>query len=271
MTFRDAGFLEPNDRALIAHIRGRHADSFAFIERLNHLAMSVLLVETPRMPEELYVATLYARAVTLFQGAVLMAERGMAAEARTLVRGCAETAIALGCARLDRSFLEKLDEDFDKHRIALANDLLRLPEDDRHVSAEQRADLRAMIAEVSSEYTPPHPVRIKWADAAVTASMMDLYLTVYRQTSADAAHAGLKALERHVATNASGDIAGLRFFPDVEGAGETLSAAIASLLHATEAKLHNLSNATADAELLALSREWSAFIGSSDEPKPAEA
>lgn len=267
LSFREAGFLESDEQARIAQIRQRHAPWFALIDRLNRLAMSVLLVETPRVPEELYAATLFARAVTLFQGAVLMAERGMATEARTLVRGCAETAIALGCARLDKTFFAQLDEDYDKHRIAMANDLLeRLPAGDPNISDRQREDLRATIAQISSEYTAPHPRRINWAAAAIVAAMTDLYLTVYRETSGDAAHVSLKALERHVALDARGDIDGLRFHPDIDGAAETLSAAVASLLHATEAKLRGLSNAPAEAELHALTREWNALVEAQDAP-----
>jgi Family of unknown function (DUF5677) len=249
-------------------IRQRHAPWFVFAEKLNRLAMTVMLREVPRVPEELYVSTLYARAVTMFQGAVRLAERGMAAEARTLVRGCAETAIALGCVRRDRGFFGQLDEDYDKHRIALANDLLRVPEDDPNISAAQRADLHHLIAELSAQYQPPHPQRINWADAAVAGGMTDLYRTVYRETSGDSAHVGLKALERHVQTDASGTILGLRFHPDVEGVDDTISQAIASLSHATEAKLKGLGDAATEAQLRALVREWSDLV--TDDAAPAQ-
>ncbi len=118
--FRENGFLEASESPRIATIRERHAPWFAFVEKLNCLAMTVLLREAPKVNDEVYLGTLYARSVTMFQGAVRLAERGLAAESRTLVRGCAETAIALGCVRRDKSFFDRLDEDYDKHRIALA-------------------------------------------------------------------------------------------------------------------------------------------------------
>jgi Family of unknown function (DUF5677) len=261
MPFLDSGFLESDDRSRVEHIRQRYAPWFDFIDRLNRLALSILFAETPRLRAELYVATLHARAITLFQGAVLMAERGMATEARTLVRSCAETAIAIGCSRLDPTFFAQLDEDYEKHRIALANDLLQnLPADDPNITAEQRTGLRQLIADVSREYTSPHPRRINWAAAAVAANMIDLYMTVYRDTSGDAAHVSLKALERHVQTDEHDAIVGLRFHPEIEGLADTLSAAIASLLHATEAKLRGLSNAAAEDQLRALAREWNTLV-----------
>jgi hypothetical protein len=264
MSFAQFGFLQADEASRIAHVRQRYAAWFAFIDKLNRLAMSVMSREAPRVPEELFAATLYARAVTMFQGAVLLAERGMGAEARTLVRGCAETAIALGCVRNDSTFICRLGEDHDKYRIAAANDLLRqLPETDPNISAEQRAALRRVIAEMSSQYQAPHPLRINWADAAIAANMTDLYLTVYRQTSSDAAHVGLRSLDRHVATDASDNIVGFRFHPDIDGTADTLSPAIAALLHASEARLRGQVDA-ATTELRTLSLEWSALVAAQD-------
>jgi hypothetical protein len=262
MSFEQSGFLQSDDASRIAQTRQRHAAWFAFVEKLNRLAMSVLSREVPKVREELYVAMLYARAVSMFQGAVLLSERGMGAEARTLVRACAETAIALGCARLDPTFPGRLDEDHDRDRVAQANELLQLPETDPNISPAQRADLRRVIAEVSSQYKQG-PRRIKWASAAVTAAMTDLYFTVYRQTSGDAAHVSLRSLDRHVAVDSAGTIHGFRYQPDIDGVPDTLSAAIAALLHASEAKLRGLADA-ATTELRTLSREWSALVAAQD-------
>jgi hypothetical protein len=268
MPFERDGFLSRAEPSRVELIRERHAPWFAVVERLNRLAMSVLLSEVPKLSEELYVATLYARAVTMFQGAVMLAERGLGAESRTLVRGCAETAIALGAVRRDKTFFAKIDEDHDKHRVAAANDLLKLPLEDPNITAEQRKALQLVIAEVSSQYQVPHPLRINCADAAITAAMTDLYTTVYRQTSADAAHVSLQALNRHVTTDAGGNITGFRFHPEIDGASDTLSAAIAALLAATDAKLLGLPASDANSELRAILGEWSKLV---DAQRAAEA
>jgi hypothetical protein len=269
MAFQEDGYLEGSENQRIATIRQRHTLWFALVEKLNRLAMNVLLREAPKVNEEVYLGTLYARAVTMFQGAVRLAERGMGAESRTLVRGCAETAIALGCVRRDKSFFDRLDEDYDKHRIALANDLLqKLPEDDPNLPPAKRTKLRSFVAELAAQYKPPHPLRINWADAAVTAGLTDLYMTVYRETSGDAAHVGLKALERYLAVDGKGSITGFRFHPEIEGVTDTLSQAIASLMHATEAKLHGLADEAADAQLRSLAIEWSGLVSSQHAASP---
>jgi hypothetical protein len=264
MPFEDSGFLA-SEAPWISQIRDQHRAWFDFVSKINRFAMTVLLQEVPKIPEELYVVTLYARAVTMFQGAVLLVERGMAAESRTLVRGCAETAIALGCTRRDKTFPEKLDDDHDKHRIALANDILNLPANDPNVSPEQRAGLKQLIDEVSAQYSPPRPLRINWAVASSTAGMTDLYLTVYRQTSSDASHVSLRALNRHLVTDARERIVGFQLRPFPEETIDTLSSSIAAILHATEAKLLDRADtATDDATLLELIREWRTLIETSE-------
>jgi hypothetical protein len=263
MPFEHSGFLS-SDAPWVSQIRTQQKPWFDLTEKLNRLAMSVLLRGVPKAPEELYIATLYARAVTMFQGAVLLAERGMAAESRTLVRGCAETAIALGCTRRDKTFPRQLDDDHERHRVALANDLLNnLPEDDPNVSATQRDDLRRLVAEISAQYAPSGPRKINWAVASSKAAMIDLYMTVYRQTSSDAAHVSLRSVDRHVVSNASGTITGFQFRPYPEEVADTLSMAIAGLFHATEAKLLDLGDTASDDALRALALEWRALVEAS--------
>jgi hypothetical protein len=118
--------------------------------------------------------------------------------------------------------------------------------------------LRQVITDVSSQYGQ-RPRRISWAAAAVAAGMTDLYFTVYRQTSGDAVHVSLRSLDRHVAADSTGTIVGFRFHPDVDGAPDTLSAAIAALLHASEAKLRELADAETT-ELRTLAREWNSLV-----------
>ncbi len=261
MPFEHSGFLSRDAPLWVSQIRTQHKPWFELISKLNTFAVSVLLREVPKVPEELYIATLYARAVTMFQGAVLLAERGMAAESRTLVRGCAETAIALGCTRREKSFPRQLDDDHDRHRVAVANDILNsLPEDDPNVSPAQRADLRRLVAEISAQYAPPGPRKINWAVTASKAAMIDLYMTVYRQTSSDAAHVTLKSMDRHVKSDANGKIVGFQFRPYPEEVADTLSAAIAGLFHATEAKLLGLGDTASDDALRALAHEWRSLV-----------
>jgi hypothetical protein len=54
-----------------------------------------------------------------------MAERGMEAEASTVVRSCAETAISIGCVRNDPTFIDRLEEAHERYRASSRNDRSR--------------------------------------------------------------------------------------------------------------------------------------------------
>ena len=49
----------------------------------------------------------------------------MDAEASTLVRSCAETAISIGCVRNDPTFIDRLEEAHERHRASSRNDFSR--------------------------------------------------------------------------------------------------------------------------------------------------
>jgi hypothetical protein len=93
--------------------------------------------------------------------------------------------------------------------------------------------------------------------------MTDLYLTVYRETSGDAAHVTLRSLERHIVSDTSGNIVGFQFRPHPEEVAETLSASIAALLYATEAKILGLGDTATDQALRRLTLEWRALVEAS--------
>ena len=164
-----------------------------------------------------------------------MAERGMIADALTLVRSCAETAIAIGCLANDEKFVDALLESRDKHRLTSANVHLNDPESLQLLSREDINKLQRVVAEVKEQYPEPGPQAIRWAQAAKEANMTALYDTIYRMTSGDAAHASVDAVDRHVKADERGKIEQLAFRPDAQGVEHTLSVATNALLHAMEA------------------------------------
>jgi hypothetical protein len=54
-------------------------------------------------------------ALQTFEESILLTERGMIADALTLVGSCTETAIAIGCFAADEKFIDKLFESDANH------------------------------------------------------------------------------------------------------------------------------------------------------------
>jgi hypothetical protein len=237
MAFDEQGFLSPDLLAWMTTTRGQFKDWFDLVENFNREAMKILFAieSSPFSNRELVVSLLYRRAVQSFQGAVLLAERGMIADARSLVRSCSETAIAIGCVASDEKFVDDLIEDHDKHRLTFANVHLNDP-DSREASTPQEIEkLQNFVAEVRARYVAPRPRSIKWDQAARKADMAALYDTTYRMTSGDAVHTTVYAIDRHVQPDEHGKIGHLTFRPESRDLAETLSVAANAVLHSMEA------------------------------------
>jgi hypothetical protein len=258
--FISQGFLA-DTRVLETKIRTAHAPWFALIDKVNSLAMVVQAVEMPRTGQGILIGTAYSRAVTLFQATVILSSKGLCGQALALVRSCAETAIAIGCARVNPEFGREIIEDHDRNRLALANDLLKtLDEGDNILPPQARQQLETFVTELQDQYVKPRPLRIKWAQAARSAEMIDLYNTVYRMTSAEGTHITVQSLDRHISTDAQGKATGFRLRPDVAGVSDALSKVIASIFNAMEAKLHGTGNEHLQDQVHLLVREWDALI-----------
>ena len=237
MAFDDDGFLSPDLVAWTATIRTEFKDWFELVESFNRDAMKVLRSIKPSLSknQQLVAALLYGRALQSFQGTVLMAERGMIADALTLVRSCAATAIAIGGVAVDEKFVDDLIEAHDSHHLSYANVILNDPESLRELTPEQIDNLQQVIAQVTGKYKAPRPRRIKWDRAAKKAKMSALYDTIYRMTSGDAVHTTVLALDRHIQPDDHRTIGHLTFRPESRDPVQTLSMAANALLHAMEA------------------------------------
>ena len=188
MAFEDEGFRSPDLASWIATTRSRFEDWFDLVDSFNQEAMKILLAIKPSQSEnqQLVASLLYRRALQSFQGAVLMAERGMIVDALTLVRSCAETAIAIGSVAGDEKFVDVLVEANDEAILTYSNVLLNDPESRQFFTPEQLNNLKQTVAEIRSKYSGSGPRRIKWAQAAINAKMTALTCSTFgdfRQSS----------------------------------------------------------------------------------------
>jgi hypothetical protein len=256
-TFDKQGFLSRHELdAWEGDIRKAHPDWFRLVDDLNCEAMHICCAIQPSATDnrQLLAVMLYYRALQSFQGAVLLAARGMPADALTLVRNCAESAIALGGVAHDKAFIEALISGYNKHRKTFINTYL----DDHCLSSEltneQKEHGKALVEQLNSGA----PQGFTWDALAKKpeVDMADLYNTVYRSTSGDAAHATLPALDRHICINTEGKLERLIFQPDARDIEQTLSMAVCSLLNAMEQLNQIVPVGDAVAEYM---KKWSAL------------
>jgi len=230
ITFDDKGFLSRRLRKWTTSTRRDYQKWFKFIKRLNRAVMKVLAAVKPdrKKNQQLCATLLYCRALQMFQGSILMAE------ALTLVRSCAETAIALGCIAADEKFVNKLFEGDANHRLTHANVILADKYLSEPLDAEQIGHLKEKVSEVKTQYAESpdsRPKNVNWATAARDAEMTVLYDMVYRSASGHASHVSLNALDRHVVPDAKGAIGQLAFQPETRDLVQSLSGATSAILH----------------------------------------
>lgn len=256
------GFLGKNIPDSIAVLRAAHAKWFALSEEINRLGMRMLHAAAPtaKSNQQLTTLLMLTRALQSYQGAILLAERGMIADARTLVRNCAETAFAIGGIIDSPTFIDKLTNDYHKHRQGVANALLNDPDVGPALASEDRRKLEEVIVEIKAKYGENGPGKLSWEAVAVKVKMKGLYDLIYRGFSGDAAHATVIALDRHINTDANGVFESLAFGPDLRDLDKTLSGAITSLMHALEVLPKLFPNDDFDADFQARMADWKALV-----------
>jgi hypothetical protein len=159
------------------------------------------------------------RGVTSLQGAILLAERGMTADARTLARSCFESLFYLGAALADATFVEALISDNAVRKSKQAKALLGLPQDSG-LEQEQIARLRRFLDGLQASGVEVRAVKI--LGAAKLADLGDIYETYYRGLSNDAAHPSVESLNRHFKAGANGDSGTYHWGPDAADVADTL-------------------------------------------------
>ena len=213
LSLAQCGFLSPDFAPSIANIRIDFAPWFALGESYNDLAMRVLprITADNASSEQLLVAALFGRTVTSYQAACILIERGMLADARTVVRAAAETTIVMRAVVADPSVCDLLVDRHFWHHRKLRVAWLANPQAVAYSTPEQITAIEAAIADADAEHPPGKtshdPVNV--ADLARRGDATALYDTVYRATSGDAAHTTLDALNRQVGSKANGDIRSL--------------------------------------------------------------
>ena len=231
-TFYKHGFLsqhEFNERE--AAISKAHSEWFGLVDDLNQEAMRICCALQPieTRNRQMVAKLIYYRALQSFQGAVLLAKRGMPADALTLVRSCAESAIALGGVAHDEQFIATLMSGYNKHLKAFVNAHLGDTGFAAELTEEEKELGRGLVEPLNGVSLQG----VKWDALATKVGMEKLYNIVYRSTSGDAAHVTLGALMRHVYADTDGKEEP-SFQPDTRDIEQTISMAILALLQAME-------------------------------------
>jgi hypothetical protein len=174
MSINEQGFLSPDITAWIDKHHAKNRAWFNHAIDLNSLAQQLLL-ELPIYDDaSLLVALLFVRGLSSFQAAILLTERGMTQDARTVVRSCIETVIYLGAHLKNRDFVAKLEKAnlHSKKTFANAQRSVSFP-----LAGEVAEKIDHFLEEL--ERSGEKPERLNLEEIAKSAGLADLYKVSY--------------------------------------------------------------------------------------------
>jgi hypothetical protein len=239
MSFEVNGFFSPDLELFQRAVRTTAPTKawFDYALDLNRIGFDLLRNATTARSENVAFAIhgLFVRVHQSFQSALLLAERGLVGDARTVLRSGVEGTIAIYALHSDAAFVDRLIEAHHYNQRKAARVLL---DDQAYLAAYKAEDVAAMKAVVTSvdamEKAKGAKLRdINWADVALKCCP-DLYQLMYRSLSSDGTHATLNTLDRYVLADAKGQITSFKSAPGPEGLVETLSAACLLFLWAAD-------------------------------------
>jgi Family of unknown function (DUF5677) len=242
VSFAALGFFSPEIDEVRYAVRKsvRCAPWFALAEDLSRFALEILSDHQVQLddPQRLSISSLFVRAHQSCQAAVILAERAMIGDARTVLRSAAEHAIALAAVAADPTFVDRLVAAHRKHQLTTARILLEDVDSRPNLTAEQVQRLEATKREIEGLKGQPdqEPRPINWADVAKL-HCKDLYNLIYRPLSADGTHSTVDSMNRHFEADDQMNITAVRVAPDVSDTAEiidTLSSACLIFLWAAD-------------------------------------
>lgn len=255
------GFLSPEMKTTIERIRRDYADWFEVISATNRLAMEILPALKPDRADSQKVleAAFYGRALQSIQAAVVLTERGMIGDARTVLRACVETALLQRKIADDAAFADRLVERHDFHRRKLGNGVLNNPQFVAGLQPVDLEEINATVKEIDSRYPDRKPRDINLFDIARSVDGRHLYELFFRPMSGDSAHGTLDSLARHVTTDQHGSMKGLAFGPQPREVAEAVSVATAVLFHVLDTAVDSFGLAQFRSPLADCLNAWKAL------------
>lgn len=232
MSFNELGFLSPDLDNWRANVRKGFPERFGLLDEINVVVQRCLadLGKLPPRPDDdprgrLLTCALWTRQLHLFQGTVINLERGMVANARTLMRSAFETLFFVGASLWVPDFYRTAMCDYkfqqDKLLRMHIGVLKSAPEPDPD-TPERVARLERVLAEHHEQTAEYECKPAGFKNIADAASMGMVYDTYYRALSTDAAHVNVWALMNHF----NAEDGGIKHGPAVGDYRDTLNIAI---------------------------------------------
>lgn len=227
MSLNETGFLSPDIQQWIAKHRRESSDAFRIAEALNRAGVKTLYASEPAKDnnQQLVVTLLFARILSHYQCALVLAERGAVVSAKAVMRVMLEAAFTLGACVKDPTFLDLYVKDDRKRRADMIEALLDLPAEEIAVPREELEQLEQDASSLRLEIREDKLPKLGAYYTAKRAELLDFYRLFY-VPYCNAVHTAVRDLASHVNEGPTGDIASLKWGPESAEVDDLVDAAI---------------------------------------------
>jgi len=180
--------------------------------------------------DHILAAILYSRTVSSYQAFLLVSQRGMAQQAKMLLRCMFETLFPLVSIQKNEGYAKRLIAADECDRLKTFNKIIRLKyrQDPNDAILEE---VKA-LAEISKRVIEENKLKkIGVADNAENAGLLDWYDTAYSLLSGTV-HASIRSLQESLVLDSDDDIICLKNEPEIDELGHLYAIAIESILFA---------------------------------------
>jgi hypothetical protein len=231
-SIEDEGFLSDQINQWIEKHRNKNTDWFELCDDINRFSQQTMFSINVHNNDlvELMASALYARAMSNFQGIIIMSERGMINEAKILTRCFLECMFKLVAIEKDNNFAKTIIlEDLFQRRDYLKA-YKRTKEigiaSENYLSLEE---IEHLIQDLEKMIKSNGVKKITKRDIAVKAELESIYDTAYKILSSTV-HIAPRDLGQYLNNNETENIQEISWGPDIEGIDIILFTAAESML-----------------------------------------
>jgi hypothetical protein len=252
-------FLSPAMSEVIPEFRAAYARIFALADKINELAHREMFATDVNSSDAqcLLLACLLHRALTTFQGVVVLCERGMPSEATTLLRTLLEVMFRLVAIAKDPEVGQAYILEDELHRQKFINKFKLLSDSVKSAVGNPILESLSSAIRQNIEANDIRELKTQWF--AERADLADFYHSAYSVFSGTV-HVNVRDLENALVVDGDGDVTGFNYGPTDAGLDGILLVAIESLIFCLRGAFSVLPSAS-QAALDAIHSEFSSLHG----------
>ena len=238
-SIEEKGFISEKIQPWIKKHREEYQEWFRLSENINSLGQKLMLSHEPPVDDgqKTIVMILFSRILSHFQGIVLLTERGMVAEASSLLRGMLDATFSIVASSKDKEIAKAFVYDDFFQRMKNLRSIIALPKETKKKLRVKNKNLEKQIEEIQKEIDNKQIKPMTSEFLAQKAGMLGYYNTYFVLFSSSI-HSRVRDLEEKFFYDEEGERPNrLRWGPDVTDLDDILEPACDILFKAAHAVL----------------------------------